>query len=196
MLRYAITDRKMFPGNERERLAALTRQAERLASDGVEYLQVREKDLPDSDRIALASGLQQAIGAADGVTKVLLNGPPALALAAGVDGAHLPALLLHAKIAVARDREGLPLAVSAACHNLDEVVLARSVVDVILFAPVYEKRVAGRSVVSGTGLARLREACHAALPVPVLALGGVTEENALECVAVGAAGFASIRAFL
>jgi len=40
----------------------------------------------------------------------------------------------------------------------------------------------------------LREACRR-VRIPVLALGGVNETNAEECVAAGAAGFASISAF-
>ena len=196
MLRYAITDRRMFPGDEEERRAALLRQAVRLAHAGVEYLQVREKDLPDGERIALASAVQVAIRAAGGTTRVLLNGPHALALAAEVDGAHLTSSLLRADVSSGLHVEGRRLLVSVSCHTLEEVALARGIADLILFGPVYEKRVAGQLVTPGTGLQRLREACHAAFPVPVLALGGVTETSALACRDAGAAGFASIRGFV
>jgi thiamine-phosphate pyrophosphorylase len=41
----------------------------------------------------------------------------------------------------------------------------------------------------------LHEACLAATPLPVLALGGVTAENQQQCLAAGAAGIAAIRLF-
>ena len=43
------------------------------------------------------------------------------------------------------------------------------------------------------GLGALREACRAG--IPVLALGGITLENAQSCFAAGAAGIAAIRLF-
>ncbi len=196
MLRYAITDRRMFHGAELERRDALIHQAVRLAHAGVDYLQVREKDLPEGERIALAYVVQGAIHAAGGTTKVLLNGAPALAVAAGVDGAHLPSSMLHTDVPGGQHVQGMRLLVSVSCHTLEEVAFARRFADLILFAPVYEKRVAGELVTPGTGLPALREACNLASPIQVLALGGVTEANALESLDAGAAGFASIRAFM
>jgi thiamine-phosphate pyrophosphorylase len=46
------------------------------------------------------------------------------------------------------------------------------------------------------GLAKFREACQAAAPLPVFALGGVTSANARQCVEAGAAGVAAIRLFM
>ncbi len=191
MLRYAITDRQMFPGDEQERREALLRQAARLAHEGVEYLQLREKDLPESARVVLARDLHGAIRDTGGSTQVLLNGTPALAQWAGVDGVHLPSSQLAQG---AHSHHGL--IVSASCHTLDDVRRAREFADLILFAPVFEKRVTGEVIAPGTGLEQLREACRLASPVPALALGGVTEASALECLHAGAAGYASIRGFL
>ena len=46
MLRYAITSRALYPGDEPEKQAALLRQASRWAADGIDFIQLREKDLP------------------------------------------------------------------------------------------------------------------------------------------------------
>jgi thiamine-phosphate pyrophosphorylase len=67
----------------------------------------------------------------------------------------------------------------------------------ILFGPVFEKAIFDRGSVSriagGRGLALLAEACTAAGRTPVLALGGITAENAEACLQAGAAGLAGIR---
>jgi thiamine monophosphate synthase len=43
-------------------------------------------------------------------------------------------------------------------------------------------------------VAKLAEACRAAR-IPAIAIGGVNEENAAECLRAGAAGIAAIRMF-
>jgi thiamine-phosphate pyrophosphorylase len=68
-------------------------------------------------------------------------------------------------------------------------------VSVILFAPVFEKPLRDQPPMLGVGLAALQQACLAAGPVPVFALGGVTLHNAAECMSAGAAGIAGIRLF-
>jgi thiamine-phosphate pyrophosphorylase len=60
--------------------------------------------------------------------------------------------------------------------------------DFAVFAPVFEKGNARPA-----GLEGLREACRAS--IPVLALGGVTLQNAQACLDAGAAGIAGIRLF-
>jgi thiamine-phosphate pyrophosphorylase len=60
-----------------------------------------------------------------------------------------------------------------------------------VFAPVFEKKDAPET--QRAGLAALREACGA--KIPVLALGGVTLQNAALCLDAGAAGIAGIRLF-
>ena len=60
-----------------------------------------------------------------------------------------------------------------------------------VFAPVFEKKDAPNA--QPAGLTQLREACKAT--IPVLALGGVSIENAKSCLEAGAAGVAAIRLF-
>ena len=191
MLRYAITDRTMFPGDESERCKALIAQAARLAREGVDYLQLREKDLGEGERVRLARDMLAAIRATGGPTQLLLSGTPSLAQWAGVDGVHLPSSQLSQG---ANTHHGL--IVSASCHTLDDVRRASEFADAILFAPVFEKRVDDEIMSAGVGLDMLRAACAAAGNLPVFALGGVTAENTPECVEAGATGVAGIRMFL
>lgn len=191
MLRYAITDRTLFPGDEPARRAALVAQATRLARAGVDYLQIREKDLLEGELVTLARDMRAAIRNAGGPTRLLLNGTAAMAQYAGADGVHLSSTTFAQNL---QSHHGL--IVSASCHTLNDVRRACEFADLILFAPVFEKRLEGEVVVPGVGLDLLQQACVLAGDLPVLALGGVTEANAPECVQAGAAGFASIRAFL
>jgi thiamine-phosphate pyrophosphorylase len=82
------------------------------------------------------------------------------------------------------------------CHTPEEVTRAReNGADLILFGPIFEKRIDGRVVADGAGLRMLANVCKLAEKVPVLALGGVTSQNATDCIASGAAGIAGIRIF-
>ena len=190
MLQYAITDRRMFSGSEEEQQSALVAQASRLALAGVDYLQMREKDLGEAATVALAKRLLAAIHEAGGQTKLMLNGTAAMAQWAGADGVHLSSTTFAQNL-----QTHYGLTVSVSCHTLADVRRACEFADLILFAPVFEKRVGNEVVVEGVGLEMLRAACAAAPRVKVLAMGGVTWENAAVCVEAGAAGVAGIRLF-
>ncbi len=204
MIRYAITDRRAVAGDEAERRAALVRQAMRLALEGVDYLQVREKDLAGAEAAALALLLQAAVQDAGGGTAMLLNAvwpgdaPSGMPWPPGI-GLHLAGPALREVVAARQRgmwmREALPSIVSASCHTVAEAESARGIADVLLFAPVFEKRIGGAVVTGGAGLEMLREVCRAVSPLPVLAMGGITKENAGDCLRSGAAGVAGIRMF-
>ena len=200
MLRYAITSRALYPGGELQQQAALLRQVSRWVADGFDLIQLREKDLPAANIAALALEILQAIAVAASPTKLLLNSRPDIAIATAAHGVHLTAApdeLTPAQVrslyAVANRRAPI---VTISCHTLEEVHRARAnQADAILFAPVFEKVIAGETITTGQGLRRLRAACLDASTIPVYALGGVTLENAPACRDAGAAGIAGIRLF-
>ena len=196
MLRYAITGRALYPGDELQQQAALLRQASRWVAEGIDFIQLREKDLPASDVAALAREILQTIAAKASPTKVLINSRPDIALATGAHGVHLtahPDELTIAQVRSLYDSANPAPIITISCHTLEEVHRARvNQADAILLAPVFEKIIAGQP---GQGLDRLRAACLAASPIPVYALGGVTVENAPACLDAGAAGIAGIRLF-
>jgi thiamine-phosphate pyrophosphorylase len=208
MLRYAITDRVRLPGAEAAREAALLEQAARLAEEGVDYMQLRERDLAPAALAALTRKLLDVLCAHSPAPKLLINSRADVAVAAGADGVHLTSAegsLTPADVRRLYASAGLPEpVVSASCHSLKEVAHARAAAPtVILFGPVFEKvvldtgtpRPAEALISEGSGLNLLHLACAAAGPVPVLALGGVTPENTGPCLAAGAAGIAAIRLF-
>jgi thiamine-phosphate pyrophosphorylase len=200
VLRYAITSRNLFPGDDRQQQAALLEQASRWATDGIDAIQLREKDLPAGVLTNLARNILENIHLAASPTKLLINARPDIAIAAGAHGVHLTSA--PGEITPSQVRNlfaSIPLSppiITCSCHTLAEVEQAReNRVDAILFAPVFGKSVAGEIVVPGQGLDHLRAACAAAAPVPVYALGGVTLDNAPACLEAGAAGIAGIRLF-
>jgi thiamine-phosphate pyrophosphorylase len=205
MLRYAITDRTQFGPDETVRRAALVDSARRWATAGIDFIQLREKDLPAGDLVGLARDLSAAIRQTGSITKLLINSSADEAIAAGASGVHLASRagqLTPAQVRVLfnsaspKPVTSFPITISVSCHTLEEVAFARArKADLILFGPVFDKVVQGRSVAPGTGLDQLRSACVRAGDTPVLALGGITAQNTAACLAAGAAGIAAIRLF-
>ncbi len=176
MLLYAITDRSQLAGPLIERLALL------LAA-GVDFLQIREKDLSGADLYRLvrsAAELPNPRG-----TRLLVNERVDVALAAGAHGVHLPA---HAP-PPARIRAIVPagFTIGVSCHSPDEVERAAiEGADFAVFGPVFEtasKRPSGPP----QGPQALQRAA-AGRRIPVLALGGITLENFHLCRTSGIAG--------
>lgn len=199
MLRYAITSRALFPGDETQKQAALVHQCARWASDGIDFIQLREKDLPAAQLATLARSILNVLPSG-AETKLLINSRADVALATRANGVHLtaaPGELTPPQIRrlYAEASHPAPI-ISISCHTLAEVEHAReNQVGAILFAPIFEKSIAGQLITPGLGLDQLHAACIAAAPIPVYALGGVTQENAPVCIAAGAAGIAGIRLF-
>jgi len=192
-----ITDRRQFAGSEAEQTRQLLARISECAAAGVDYIQLREKDLSPRRLEGLALQAMAALPADSGA-RLLINSRIDVALACGAHGVHLPAADLNASEARAlwsrAGRHACVIGVSA--HTLDQVALAESHgADFAVFAPVFEKSGAA----SPDGLKQLQQVCHRfdnAVPqMPVLALGGVTVQNAHRCVAAGAAGIAGIRLF-
>ena len=205
MLLYYITDRKAFPGDEPTRHRRILDKIAEAASAGVNYIQLREKDLSTRDLESLAREAmniirKQALPADHRrlTTALLINSRTDVALATEAGGVHLRADDISPsevrKIWSCGARKDSPPGpiIAVSCHSPAGVIqAARNKADLAVFAPIFEKR-----DVPGTrpaGLAALAEACRAT--IPVLALGGITLENAQSCIEAGAAGIAAIRLF-
>jgi thiamine-phosphate pyrophosphorylase len=197
LLLYYITDRTQFPGNEPARRARLLDKIEEAARATVDYIQLREKDLSARDLERLAHQAMQRISAVRSRSRLLVNSRTDVAIAAAADGVHLRAddiSAADARVVLSKTGVTRPV-VAVSCHSVEAVSQAEAHgADFVVFAPVFEK---GKQ--PGVGLESLRAACHrsasAANPVPVLALGGVTLDNARACIDAGAAGIAAIRLF-
>jgi len=178
--------------SDRASLAAdLSEWVRQLAAAGVDGLQLREKDLDDRDLYGLA---RLARAAFPPPSRLLVNGRLDVALAAGADGAHLPAdgVPVAALRRYGRRWGGRPL-LGVSTHRLEEVAAARAAgADYVTFGPVYPTPGKERYG-PPSGLPALARA--ATLGIPVYALGGVTLDRLGEVAAAGAAGAAGIRLF-
>ena len=184
MLLYAITDRRLHPAGD------LIAQASSIIRGGVDWIQVREKDLPDGALLGALRILGQEARRMG--VRLLVNGRPDLALLSGAYGVHLPSSGLP--VADVRSAFPAPFMVVRSCHSLADAVRAeQDGADAVVLGPVFEtpsKAPYGPPV----GPAPLQEACGR-LDIPVLAIGGVDEGNAADVRGTGAAGFAAIRLF-
>ena len=186
---YYITDRSVFSGNESSRRERLLAKITEAANCGVDFIQLREKEMDIRELERLAADCVRTVRQASSRIRLLINSRIDVAIAVGADGVHIPSGDIFPDVA----KRLLPQActVAASCHSVEEVSAAVGHVDFVVFGPVFGKKDSPQS--NATGLDGLREACR--LNIPVLALGGVTLENAAACLQAGAAGIAAIRLF-
>lgn len=185
MLRYYITDRHYVGGE-----AALLKSIERALRNGIERIQIREKDLSARQLYSLvhqAMAMPNPHG-----SKILVNTRADVALACGAHGVHLPGN----SIAPAEIRRIVPedFLIGVSTHSIEEIgVAALEGSDYVLFSPIFptvSKPLQGEP----QGLGQLREAVRASF-VPIFALGGITPDNSLACMEAGAVGVAGISMF-
>ncbi len=212
-LLYYITDRTAFPGDEPTRRRRLLDKIAEAASQGVNYIQLREKDLSTRDLESLAREATNIIRQQKKVdTALLINSRTDIALATSANGVHLRANDISPQEvrtawhfpcgagapstssgqALAREISPPDPLIAVSCHSPQEVIeAAENQASFTVFAPVFEKKDAPGA--TPQGLEALRQACQPG--IPVLALGGVTLQNAHSCLQAGAAGIAAIRLF-
>ena len=198
MLLYYITDRSQFPGDEATRRLRLLDKIAEAARCGVDFIQLREKDLSARDLESLARAVRELRTENRQLrTALLINSRTDIALAVGADGVHLRSddILPSQTRAIWAQREPgrvVRETVGVSCHTPTEVARAAADhADFAVFGPIFGKQ--GAPTARVTGLEALREACQE--KIPVLALGGITLENAQACLQAGAAGVAGIRLF-
>ena len=190
---YLITSGETTAGTtpSTEDFSRILQLVEAAVAAGITLIQLREKNL--TTRVLFELARRAAHITQGSATRLLVNDRGDVAQAAGADGAHLSSGSLESR--VVRQTFGEEFLIGASTHSAAEVRAARDGgADFVVFGPVFEtvsKRIYGEPV----GLEKLSEAARELEPFPIIALGGVTLENARDCLRAGARGVAAIRLF-
>jgi thiamine-phosphate pyrophosphorylase len=205
-----VTDRRSLLATAVATHSALVQKIAVVSGAGVDWVQIREKDLSGRQ---LAILTREAVARRSGA-RIIVNDRLDVAVAENAGGVHLgEASLPVADVAkwVNRTESGVVLSghgaaskfhatasgeflIGASCHSLESARTAASDgATYIFFGPVFatpSKAKFGEP----QGVKKLAEVCSA-VPVPVMAIGGITLENAGQCISAGVAGIAAIRLF-
>jgi thiamine-phosphate pyrophosphorylase len=156
---------------------------------GVDMIQVRE---PDLDAAALAALVTSLVRLTRGTgTRVVVNDRLDVALACGADGVHLRGDSIPP--ASARVIAPPGLLIGRSVRRLDEAMEAAPSVDYLIAGTVFPTS-SKAGLYNLLGIEGLTLICEA-VPVPVLAIGGVTPDRFAAIAEAGAAGVAAIGLF-
>jgi thiamine-phosphate pyrophosphorylase len=197
-----VTDRKALASVGDDQIEALLKRLSTAAAAGIDWIQLREKDLSGKELASLtraAVAQTKQINEGNGtLTRIIVNDRLDVALSEHSGGVHLGehSLPVHdvckwlaAKPDLAERDKFL---VGVSCHSVQAALsAARAGADYIFFGPVFATP-SKASFGAPQGLQRLAEACSA-VTIPVLAIGGITLDNACDCFAAGVGGIAAIR---
>ena len=195
-----VTDRSSLPASAHPFEALLTRIEAAIAA-GIDWIQLREKDLSAKNCVALTNG---ALGRASqsaslDPAKILVNDRLDVALAERAHGVHLgerslPVDQAKQLIGKLKPPGNSTFLVGASCHSFAEAQAAAAAgADYLIFGPIFATP-SKASFGTPQGLDRLAHVCEA-VSIPVLGIGGITLHNAPSCLAAGAVGIAAIRLF-
>ncbi|MAG82770.1 thiamine phosphate synthase [Candidatus Poribacteria bacterium] len=178
---YAITDRRLCkPKLIQDYVASLL-------DTGVRAIQLREKDLSDTELRSVAVPINHICKAYS--AKLFINSNINIATDVGVDGVHLPESLLDT-IQKAKARN---LLVGCSVHDLDvaqKVQVAGA--NFVTYSPIYPTMSKPNPAVGLKSLKRI----VGSLDIPVFALGGITPSKVPECLNSGAFGVAAMSSVM
>ncbi|TLU55268.1 MAG: thiamine phosphate synthase [Chlorobium sp.] len=152
-------------------------------------VQIREKQLDSRQLLALALEMRQ-VDLPEG-TLLLVNERIDIALAASLDGVHLP----ESACSPDKLRPVAPkLIFGCSVHSQKSLSIAEeSGADYLLFGPVFDTP-SKRRYGAPQGVKKLGELCRTT-KLPVFALGGITPDSASRCMEAGAYGIAALSIF-
>ncbi|MBF0558408.1 MAG: thiamine phosphate synthase [Nitrospirae bacterium] len=183
---YLITDRKLFADDD-SFFAAI----EAALRGGLRAVQLREKDLPTRELLAMAHGMR-ALASKYGA-KLFINDRTDVALCSGADGVHLGQACIPAY--AARKIAGDRLLIGVSTHSLQEADIAeKEGADFITFGPLYQTPSKAKYG-SPVGLAALNKVTEQ-IGIPVFGIGGIRPDSVNEVMECGVRGIAVISGIL
>ena len=182
--------------DHRRSASPLGEAVEQALTVGIELVQLRERDLPPRELLALAWELRRLTLAR---ALFVINADVELALAVAADGVHLPERGIS--VAEARARMGRGCLVGRSVHSADAARAAQAEgADYVQVGNIFATQSHPGRAPAGLDLVREARAAVTLPPgvrgTPLLAVGSITPENALGVIAAGADGVAVIGAIL
>ena len=151
-----------------------------LLDAGARVMQLRLKDASSRDLLAAAREIAAICRERDAM--LIVDDRADIAILAGAAGVHLGQEDLP--LEAARRLVGRDMIVGSSTHSVEQAVTAeRGGADYIGFGPLYAGGL--RNNAGGKGLAMLREV-RAAVRIPIVAIGGITEATMPAALAAGA----------
>ncbi len=160
--------------------------AKTILEAGARILQLRLKDAPGRDFLAAARAIAELCRKHGAI--LIVNDRVDIALLAGADGVHLGQEDLP--LEAARRIAGPNKIIGISTHTVEQARAAEDGgADYIGFGPMYSGGL--KNIAAGVGLDKLR-AIRAAVKIPIVAIGGITEARVAETLAAGADAVAII----
>jgi len=201
-----VTDRRGLPvANSADSVEALAQKIAEVVAAGVDWVQIREKDLTARELASLTRKSLRIAGKSSArsscATRILVNDRLDIAIAERAGGLHLgekslPVAEARRLVESALRKQAVDESFLAgvSCHSLEAAESAeRDGANYIFFGPVFTTP-SKQGFGSSQGTERLQQVCSA-VSIPVFAIGGITLDNAAACLHAGAAGLAAIRLF-
>lgn len=179
----AVTDRKLLKDRKMEDVIT------DVIKGGVDAVQIREKDLSSKDLLELALKLRE-------ITKnkalLIINDRVDIAFLANADGIHLGRNSMSlSEVKKLKDKFNYPMLTGVSCHSIKDIIKAEeNKADYVFLGPVFwtsSKAKYGNPL----GIDTLRKA-REKTKIKIIAIGGINDNNAGECMDAGADGVAVI----
>lgn len=182
---YPVTDVRLSGLSHAEQVA-------KLSEGGANLIQLREKHLSPREFYDQAVEAMRVARSRD--VRIIINDRVDVAMAVGADGVHLGQDDFPPQAARRLLGDGAIIGLST--HNVEQGVQAtRTGVDYIAIGPIFGTTTKDNPdpIVVLTGLERVR---RAVTKIPIVAIGGISSENALQVIEAGADAVAVISALL
>lgn len=179
---YGVTDRSWLGAR------TLYEQVEDAIKGGATIIQLREKKMPEEEFLQEARELKMLCNAYK--IPFIINDNISVALAMDADGVHLGQGDMELK--QAREILGPDKIIGVSAHNVEEAVQAeKNGADYLGAGAVFST--ASKADVTSLSMETLKEICEA-VSIPVVAIGGISEENMDQLKGTGISGVAVISA--
>ena len=180
MLLYAVTDRA-WTGEK-----TLLEQVKEALDGGITFLQLREKELGEEEFLRGAEDMKTLAAAYH--VPFIINDNVELALAIGADGVHVGQEDMEA--GKVREKLGPDKIIGVSAHSVEEAVKAeKSGADYLGAGAVFSTSTKGDA--GALSMETLKAICSS-VSIPVVAIGGIKEENILSLKGTGVAGAAIV----